>query len=644
MGAKTLFSLHPLRQDKDEIRLIVLEPGASKDPIRCTMKVVSLKKQHKYEALSYHWGQKSGPNIIVDENLIKIQANLFEALLTLRSVEFNRVLWIDALCINQRDDNEKSWQVGLMGDIYQNSTKTTLFVGGGFEVSDRWCDCRSSKDKTCQDTSGRNFHFRNPNMREAYDFLRQLAAHRSAKKDAHINNIPTVANLLNQSDNMNDLYMEPIQAVGALLRRPWWSRMWTAQEAILPAETVIVCGNVKIPWKTMVDAATNWDYHTTHGCCNPILKAMEKTLIYRTHGMRTSEIMTEFVKEVGSIEDIRKSRTKKQKVPLLPVLRHFSHRQASDPLDKVYALLGLVDEKMRPCTITYDKSKRSLNQELSVHFLKSPKNPFQALYGTSRSPDPQRSPSWMVDFTRVSRKSSQRLEDHRNELRQSYKAADFKDAKIKDPSKTSPKSISVQGFRVDHIKHITDVCVGQSAADQKEFARSCAGIIEFVKRKDFSYPSNRIGKETHLQDILRHSTSKTVADAFGRVILGNRCRNHSGKDTLRELHPQDLESVRDWVSGRHPTLKDGLMQQVKCSLTKRKFFTTRGGLMGFGPSEMQEGDELWLIFGDKVPFILRPLERSNGQKKHGVVGDCYAQRIMEGEVKRDVSKSEIILL
>ncbi|KAI0001387.1 heterokaryon incompatibility protein-domain-containing protein [Xylariaceae sp. FL0662B] len=637
-------SLQPLRQDKKQIRLVVLEPGASKDPIRCTMKVVSLEKQPKYEALSYHWGDKSGPQIAVDENLVRIQANLFDALRTLRSVEYNRVLWIDALCINQHDDDEKSWQVGLMGEIYQSSKRSVLFLGRGFEESDRWCDCPSSKDKTCPDTAGRNFHFRNPDMREIYSFLCQLAAGGSVKKDAHINNIPTVANLLNQSDNMNDLYMEPIQAMGALLRRPWWSRMWTAQEAILPTETSIICGSVRIPWKTMVDAAENWDYHTTHGCCNPILKAMEKTLAYRTRGMHTSEIMTEFVREVRSIEEIRNKRARRKEVPFLPVLRHFGHRKASNPLDKVYALLGLVDQKSRPCSIAYDRSKRALNQELSIHFLKSPRNPFQALYGTSRSPDPQRHPSWIVDFTRVSGKTWQRLEDYRDELRRTYHAADFKDARIKVPDGTHPKSISVQGFRVDRVKHATKVCESRNAIDQREFARLCAGIIDFSRRKDLSYPSDRAGKETYLQDILHRSTSRTVAEAFGRAILGSRCRNHSGNDTFRALHPQDLESVRDWVSAKYPTLKDGLMQQVRCSVAGRKFFTTRGGLMGFGPSQMHEGDEVWLIYGDQVPFILRPLGKSNGQKELGIVGDCYVQGIMEGEVKKDVTKSEVVLL
>lgn len=82
-----------------------------------------------YEALSYTWGGDSKPRHIICNNLqIDITESLFEALHQFRKQDRNRSMWVDALCINQSDD-EKSSQIPLMKHIYARATCVLIWLG-----------------------------------------------------------------------------------------------------------------------------------------------------------------------------------------------------------------------------------------------------------------------------------------------------------------------------------------------------------------------------------------------------------------------------------------------------------------------------------------------------------------------------------
>lgn len=98
----------PITADKD-IRLVTLKAGTRDKEICCTLRHVSLTAKPDYEALSYTWGDDQSKRAIsVDGVMIKPMKNLFDALQHLRCVTQDRDLWVDAICINQTDDNEKA--------------------------------------------------------------------------------------------------------------------------------------------------------------------------------------------------------------------------------------------------------------------------------------------------------------------------------------------------------------------------------------------------------------------------------------------------------------------------------------------------------------------------------------------------------
>jgi hypothetical protein len=111
------------------IRIVCLEAGSRSDDIVCKL-ITGPLPEMSYEALSYVWGVTVVPyKISIDQRPFYVTHNLHAALKELRSPDHDRLLWIDAICINQADHDEKSSQVQIMRDIYANALKTIVWLG-----------------------------------------------------------------------------------------------------------------------------------------------------------------------------------------------------------------------------------------------------------------------------------------------------------------------------------------------------------------------------------------------------------------------------------------------------------------------------------------------------------------------------------
>ena len=121
-SASQTYQYLPMKADR-EIRLLYLEPGSSKSRLSCSLSIVTLSKTPVYKALSYTWGKPVFPASMKcsPSGQICITENLSVALCHLRLKDRVRVLWVDAICINQQDLVERSQQVSLMRDIYEEA-------------------------------------------------------------------------------------------------------------------------------------------------------------------------------------------------------------------------------------------------------------------------------------------------------------------------------------------------------------------------------------------------------------------------------------------------------------------------------------------------------------------------------------------
>ena len=212
--------------DSNEIRLLYLQPRASSNIITCVTKHVKLSEKPQYEALSYEWGPKDTEQISFNGRVYDIRRNLCDALLHLRHETDERVMWIDALCINQTDVQERNHQVTQMGSIYKDATGVVVWLG----VVDEACLKALQVLQSTEEFPARKDIFSSHSRRP--DFLPVLE-----RKDPVL-------------EKEQALVMESFLA---LSQRSYWTRLWIVQELFLALRLHIQCGEYSLPWDRLKD-------------------------------------------------------------------------------------------------------------------------------------------------------------------------------------------------------------------------------------------------------------------------------------------------------------------------------------------------------------------------------------------------------
>jgi hypothetical protein len=109
--------------------------------IQCELLEYSLQNScgtHLYEALSYVWGNPDEKlPIFIHEHSFDVTINLRAALSRLRNHSFERILWVDAICINQANQDEKEHQIQFMSKIYGQANRVIVWLGEAEDDSDQ---------------------------------------------------------------------------------------------------------------------------------------------------------------------------------------------------------------------------------------------------------------------------------------------------------------------------------------------------------------------------------------------------------------------------------------------------------------------------------------------------------------------------
>jgi hypothetical protein len=118
-----------------EIRLLYLDAADSTDPLTGRLEHCTLTEAVRFEALSYEWGSSDKRNEITLQcgTSLPITKSLYDALRDLRHNTRHcgspRVIWADAVCINQEDHDELAAQVSIMGPIYRQAAQVVTYIG-----------------------------------------------------------------------------------------------------------------------------------------------------------------------------------------------------------------------------------------------------------------------------------------------------------------------------------------------------------------------------------------------------------------------------------------------------------------------------------------------------------------------------------
>jgi hypothetical protein len=186
-----------------QIRILVLKAGRPSDPLRCQLEHVNLQQGPIYEALSYTWADAKGDDSLcktiahgTNGKKIRITANCEAALILLRRHDTDRRLWVDAVCIDQSNIQERNHQVKNMIAIFRSATSVLVYLGQGSHILSRLVNYISN------DTAGQ--------LPQVFDFV-------------------------------------------SLYRSRWFHRVWIIQEIAVAKDVLVVYGDNRMSWKDLVE-------------------------------------------------------------------------------------------------------------------------------------------------------------------------------------------------------------------------------------------------------------------------------------------------------------------------------------------------------------------------------------------------------
>ena len=303
---------YPVLSGAKSFRLLTILPGLGEEGIATKSFTAELPvipgSSPRYDALSYVWGnQAEKRQISCNGQSIDVTLNLYSALVQLRSEHDEHVLWIDQLCINQDDPEERSREVAIMGQIYGLARKVIVWLGpSDSETSDIFTLFRE--------------------LLKLRDFEASEVYYLALGERSH----QTLDSSHRTQDEVDDARtrVRPRfppgaasiwKAVERFLDRPWFHRVWTFQEVVLSDACTVYCGPCRMSWSDLSDACQaihhgGFDRYIGSKHCRVTLVQNQREILYA--GERSS-------------------------LRYMLVLNR--DRDATDPRDKVYALRGMLD-------------------------------------------------------------------------------------------------------------------------------------------------------------------------------------------------------------------------------------------------------------------------------------------------------------
>lgn len=613
--------LYPaLLRDPSAIRLVVLLPSMEvHTDIVCRLCNSSLNRSHldRYEALSYVWGDASRrKSITVESQQFQATENLESALRHLRYRDKPRVLWIDAICINQNNIAERNAQVQQMDLIYKGSQRVIVWLGPESEDSN-----------------------------DAMEYLRD-----------HPDLLTAFTNQQHRREYCEWISLE-MRAIGHLLARPWFSRIWCIQEFILGPHAVFQCGRQELPWRELMSIfALLRDIARSE--IHQEIKDLMSTRTLIDHGTKSDTEMISMIMKSDedkefkdyAIAGVLNGRVEQQTTEIAieydnSFLRHSSHIMelliwksgemrdqtaldllcdfhgwhATDPRDMVFALYGIVHEDDPDRNILkpdYSLTVSELYTNLAIYFLQNHRD--LSILSIATSPvknfaDVSRQhwlPCWVPDWRESPLVGFERTNYYHIASKRERGSSSLRSSMF-DPSlglKASPISLQDddQVLCLDGIDIDTIIAIGEVYLEQQT---TPIQLLQTLNRwKKVAQLSN---------EKLYPHTGQPICEAFWRTLLFDIQvsaieRNSSNKsDSVMKRFPTH-EPEFSWFVHYPPSLVDDaklIAEATKSTRTVngRRFFRTARGMFGLGPATAKMGDHVVVLFGGEAPFILRDL-------------------------------------
>lgn len=641
-----------------EYRVLQLRRRLPLRRLRASMITTTVDASISYEAISYTWGTaRLTKSIIVDGKELEISANAHDILESCSSMWRSKAFWIDQVCINQFDSEEKAIQVSMMFSIYRRAAGVAAHLGFA------------------------------PLASSAVAMLIELIEHSqydvSALSFAILNQTPAISLLW--------------AGLCEMLASPWFGRVWIIQEIAAARKVKVIYGSYALDWEVVMTALMV--------LCRPGFRDQIAVSSYGTKVFQSVDLMREIqvIKEETNEGDDSLETLIYKITPLgsLPqMLCRTAHFEATDPRDKIFAVQALARSDIIRVAPDYLKPVEHTYIDLAHHVLTRFSDPFCMMAHSGIGvPRKLNLPTWVPDWTcneyhtafNMNRRSDTIgplayaigkikfpgwEENHKAHKRVGYQASGDTHADVVEVAASDNNIIQVKGIMIDEVRLLsvrdqpTDAGKGTLFTDKHGFILN---ITTMRKLYDWHQEARDMAMNSAIND--SHQESQQLEEAFWRTLIGDiydECR--PAPDIVREDYRAwvyVLESQKqtcdliangqiDVVIPRH---KEFLQAQARSGdftrsmglcASKKRFMVTQKGRMGIAPLKSQIGDAIFLPLGSRTPWILRRVQLDgnssdgtvrdggcDGDDMHDIdgmdyqfVGECYMHGVMSGELVR----------
>ncbi|KAK5661306.1 hypothetical protein OQA88_11201 [Cercophora sp. LCS_1] len=634
------YHFQPLPDPKKSFRLLELVPAPHpEDPLRATLTTYPSRASVEYAALSYTWaGVATDGELDLVDGKMAITGNLALALRALRKRDSVLRVWVDAVCINQSDNAEKSAQVAQMGDIYREADVVLAWLGPETEQTEGAIKC-VEEVAALADT-------------EKYaDDVRKLSFAAMS-----LDVLP-----MEKSDAVRIKEMWQTHAVDDIYARAWFSRLWIVQEFMLAKRMTFHIGRNELDYGSF-RKATKLFY--TADC----------QFVQRIRGDQDSESFSEKSPLVrvytmfGSRDQFQRFSEGPQMVVFqdyttqsFGVVKDFASWGCKDERDRVYAVLSLIpalsdlsivpDYDAEPEEVYIEFARKHIQREGMQVLLfagldrrrgtiADPNKPLLP-FGI---PDPNAIedwtflPSWVPEPRPAKAKISRQ-----------WRPLAFNAGSLGEPAAVLHSKcqhiIAVRGAVFDKIEQPFPVEIAR-----EENKRGRMDFLECMKYVGLVYRFTR----EHYEERDGYPTGEPFDVAFKAAITAN--------ETLSKLQGIKAQRGADWLDRvwgvviecyetssdvpRKRAIEDGLIVvddipiffSVLCFLLEDHVFAiTESGLLAFVPNCYEAKDVIAVVNGLGSPVLMRPTVFSG---QYNLIGPCYLHGVMEGELGQGEAEIE----
>lgn len=604
--------------DGSEIRILVLHPGEESEDLSAHLETGCLYSKLRYQALSYVWGQEPALHSLhVNEGeKFAIRPNLFQALRRIRLQSKPIRLWVDSICINQSNEEERNLQVQRMGDIFRRAKSVWIWLGEEHSHS-----------------------------ASVMDLIPQLNRPGFIWKDSW-------------------WLQHNFLAFNGLLSRPWFGRGWVAQEAAFSANSIVLCGDRHIHWKDLTASVLliqkNIEIALSQQISTELTGRLQQLFnkFYESPASRLFNL-------VSDVFQLQQDGQLVKKLKLERLVEIGTHFETTDPRDAIYALMNLAQDTVlaspRPhrgvIIPDYRKDTSDVFADFILHcchvsesldIICRPWAPVESANGYTTyhgQVHTTKAPSWIITrdklpFGDPSKGYSHRL--HSNSLVEQSRIRVYNAHFNKRPQADIRR---LSGNNEHRLSLLTKgVVIGTVTHRSMRMAnaiitKDCLALLEEV------YRGSLLGVQGQTETISR----VLCTDLLGRRDKNKDCYTpivqwlqkmfealSSTGDTVNTREDSSAIDVEEVLAESPPQEIRTYLELVRqCVWNRRTFrgkstYNPNSPIAGLIPQYASVGDTLCILYGCSVPVVLRKHE-GNGLGYWQLIGEAYVHGWMDGE-------------